>query len=158
MLVLKYSKISWIVFALSLIIVIISLIPVIFPALISETVTVSDLEKIGIVPYEKDPYEIGLLTITLIFVNIIIFTTYFLRNKLPLGISKLFKELFLFEISKKITLIIITILLVMYVLVSAGELSTEETLQDYVGVKNRLKTWSIDQISSFKTHVRYFVL
>ena len=153
-----FSKISLVVFAFSLIIVMISLVPVIFPALISETVTVSDLEKMGIVPYEKDPYEIGLLTIPLIFVNIIIFTTYFLRNKLPLGISKLFKKLFLFEISKKITIIIITILLVMYVLVSAGELSTEENFKDYVGVKNRLQTWSIDQISSFEPHVRYFLL
>ena len=158
MLVLKYSKISWIVFAFSLIIVIISLIPVIFPALISETVTVSDLEKMGIVPYEKDPYEISLLAIPLILANVIVFTTYFLRNKIPLGISKLFKKLFSFKISKKITIIIITILLVMYVLASAGELSTEETLQDYVGVKKRLQTWSIDQISSFEPHVRYFLL
>ena len=156
--VLNYSKTSWIVFAFSLIIVMISLVSVLFPALISETVTVSDLEKIGIVPYEKDPYEIGLLAIPLIFVNIIIFTTYFLRNKLPLGISKLFKKLFLFEISKKITIIIITILLVMYVLVSAGELSTEENFKDYVGVKNRLQTWSIDTISGFEPHVRYFLL
>ena len=46
-----FSKISLIVFAFSLIIVMISLVPVVFPALISETVTVSDLEKIGIIPY-----------------------------------------------------------------------------------------------------------
>jgi len=34
----------------------------------------------------------------------------------------------------------------------------QEDLEDYVGVKNRLDSWSIDTISSFEPHVRYFLL
>ena len=156
----SYSKTSKLVLLFSLFVVIFSLIPVVFPALISETVTISDLEKIGIIPYEEDPYQIGLLAAPLILINVIVFTTYFLKNKLPLGISKLFKKLFSFEISKKISLIIIVILLVIYVLASAEELSTEETLEDYEHIKIRLSYWNITQVTNqvFEPHVKYFLL
>ena len=158
--VLNYSKTSWIVFAFSLIIVMISLISVLFPALISETVTVSDLEKMGIVPYEKDPYEIGLLTIPLIIVNIIIFTTYFLKNKLPLGISKSFKKLFNFQVSKKVSIIIIVIVLSVYIIGTAPELATEEKYQDYIALEKILNEWSNGTIHirlGVEPYLKYFL-
>ncbi|MFB5635959.1 MAG: hypothetical protein ACE5RB_04965, partial [Nitrosopumilus sp.] len=40
----------------------------------------------------------------------------------------------------------------------AGELTTQENLEDYVGVKNRVETWSVDKITSFEPHVRYALL
>ena len=84
-------------------------------------------------------------------INVIVFATYFFKNKFPVGISKLFKKLFSFEISKKVSLVIIIVLLVTYVSASAGELSTQEDLGDYGGVKERLETWSIDTISGLAT-------
>ena len=52
----------------------------------------------------------------------------------------------------------LVILLVIYISASAGELSVEENFSDYVGVKKRLDTWSLDSITSFEPHVRYFLL
>lgn len=66
--------------------------------------------------------------------------------------------IFSFEISKKYAFIVLLILLIIYTAASAGELAKEETLQDYQGVKDRLDTWSPDQIKSFEPHVRYFFL
>ncbi|MCJ8305461.1 MAG: hypothetical protein HRU07_00235 [Nitrosopumilus sp.] len=59
---------------------------------------------------------------------------------------------------KKISLIIMGIILVIYISISAGELTVQENLEDYVGVKNRLESWSLDSITSFEPHVRYFLL
>jgi len=64
----------------------------------------------------------------------------------------------LFEISKKIAFVVMVVLLIIYVSVTVGELTTQENLEDYVGVTKRLDTWSIDTISSFEPHVRYFML
>ncbi len=50
------------------------------------------------------------------------------------------------------------IILVIYISISAGELTVQENLEDYVGVKNRLESWSLDSITSFEPHVRYFLL
>ena len=51
-----------------------------------------------------------------------------------------------------------TILLVIYISASIGELSAQENLEDYAGVKKRLDSWSLDSITSFEPHVRYFLL
>ena len=135
--VLKYSKTSWIVFSFSLIIVTISLIPVVFPALISETVTVSDLEKIGIIPYQEEPFQVGPIATLLVLINIIFFVTYFFRNKVTV-ISKLFEKLFNFQVSKKVSIIIIVIILSTYVIITIPELETEEKWKDYIGIEKRL--------------------
>ena len=66
----QFSKISVIVFLFSIIISGISLISVVFPALISETVSISELEKIGIIQHEEDPYQMGPLAGLLILINL----------------------------------------------------------------------------------------
>jgi len=148
--------VPWIVFLFSFGIVLISFISVVFPALI----LASDTFRIpGIEPITPDPFETGVWSGGVIASSVIIFSLALLHHKKKIpSLSKLFEKIFSFEISKKISLIILAILLVIYVSVSAGELSTQETLEDYVGVKKRLDTWSIDSISSFEPHVRYFLL
>ncbi len=150
------STIPWIVFLFSISIVLISFISVVFPALI----LVSDTIRIpGIGPVTPDPYETGVWSGGVIISSIIIFSLALLHHKKKIKpLSALFEKIFSFEISKKVSLIVMAILLVIYVSASAGELSTQETLEDYVGVKKRLDTWSLDTISSFEPHVRYFLL
>jgi hypothetical protein len=47
--------------------------------------------------------------------------------------------------------------LIIYISTSSAELSNQEIFEDYAGVKNRLDSWSPDQImNSFEPHVRYF--
>ena len=67
----KYSKISWIVFAFTISMVLLSSIPVIFPALFSEVFFIPKSEGIGIpTQFEIDPFEFGILAIPLIVTNI----------------------------------------------------------------------------------------
>ena len=121
----------------SLFVVTFSLISVVFPALISETVVVSDLERMGITPYQEDPYQIGPMAIPLILTNGIIFASYLLRNKL--GLSSKFEKLLEFQISKKVAAVIIVIILSGYVVGTIPELDTKEEFDDFILVEKRLR-------------------
>jgi hypothetical protein len=150
--------IPWIVFLFSISIVLISFTSVMFPALI----LVSDTVKIpGIDSVTPDPYETGVWSGGVILTSIIIFVLAFLyfKNKLPEFLLALFTKLFLFEISKKIAFITLLVLLIIYISSSYVELSSQEIFADYIGVKNRLDSWSPDQIiNSFEPHVRFFFI
>ena len=148
--------VPWIVFLFSFGIVLISFISVVFPALI----LASDTFRIpGIEPVTPDPFETGVWSGGVIVSSVIIFSLALLHHKKKIKpLSALFEKIFSFEISRKISLIILVILLVIYISASAGELSVEENFADYVGVKKRLDTWSLDTITSFEPHVRYFLL
>ena len=150
------SLVSWIIFLFSISIVVISFIPVIFPALFlaSDTISIPGIESIT-----PDPFETGIWSGGLIVSSIIIFGLLILHNKQKIKLlSKLFEKVFSFELSQKMSIIIIIILLIIYVSATSAELSTEEDFIDYVEVKKRLGTWSLDTISSFEPHVRYFML
>jgi len=150
--------IPWIVFLFSISIVLISFTSVIFPALI----LVSDTVKIpGIDSVTPDPYETGVWSVGVILTGIIIFGLAFLyfKNKLPKFLSLLFAKLFAFEISKKNAFITLLVLLIIYISASSAELSSQEIFEDYTGIKNRLDSWSPEQMmNSFEPHVRYFFL
>ena len=121
----------------SLFVVTFSLISGVFPALISETVVVSDLERMGITPYQEDPYQIGPMAIPLILTNGIIFALYLLRNKL--GLSSKFEKLLEFQISKKVAAVIIVIILSGYVVGTIPEVDTKEEFDDFILVEKRLR-------------------
>jgi len=148
--------IPWIVFLFSISIVLISFVSVIFPALIlaSDTTTIP-----GIEPVTPDPFETGVWSGGVIITSIIVFALALLHHKKKIpSLSKLFQKIFSFEISNKVSIITMIIILVIYISASAGELAVQENLEDYAGVKKRLDTWSFDTISSFEPHVRYALL
>lgn len=149
--------IPWVVFLFSISIVLISFVSVMFPSLI----LVSDTVKIpGIEPVTPDPFETGVWSGGVIaagFVTLGLAFLYF-RKKLPNSLLSLFTKLFSFEISKKTAFIVMAILLTIYIGASATELASQEIFEDYNGVKNRVETWSLDTISSFEPHVKYFFL
>ena len=150
--------ISWIIFLFSITIVLISFVSVVFPALIlvSNTEIIPEIESVT-----PNSYETGIWSVGLIISNVIVFSLTFLyfKNKIPLLISSILKKLFVFEISKKVTFIIVVILLTIYISISASELSSEEKFEDYKNVKNRLEVWSIDKVfQSFEPHARYFLI
>jgi len=150
------AVISWIVFLFSISIVLISFVSVIFPALISTSNTITIPGIKSVIP---DPLELGVWSGGIIISNGIIFGLLLLHHKKKIrSISTIFEKIFLFEISKKIAFVVMVVLLIIYVSVTVGELTTQENLEDYVGVTKRLDTWSIDTISSFEPHVRYFML
>ncbi len=159
---LRPSAISWIVFFFTISVVILSLIPVVFPsAIVANFTQVNDLEQLGISGLEMDPFQAGPLSGALFVTSGIVFglTILYFKNKLPKSISKAFQFIFNFEVSKKVAIISMVVILAIYVAASANELAEEEKYEDYIGVKQRLEKWSPDQITrSFEPHVRYFFI
>jgi len=156
------NTISWIVFFFTISMVILSLIPVVFPSLIVAGFTqVNDLERFGISGKQIEPYEVGPLAGALFITSGIVFglAILYFKNKLPQSLSKGFQFIFNFEVSKKITIASMVVILAIYVAASANELAEEEQWEDFVGIKKRVEKWSSDQITnSFEPHVKYFFI
>jgi len=129
---------------------------VVFPALIlvSDTIIIP-----GIEPIIPDPFETGVWSAGVISSSLIIFSLLVLHDKKKIPkLSKLFEKVLSFEISNKVSLIIMIVILIIYISITAGELAVQENFEDYAGVKKRLDTWSIDTSTNFEPHVRYFLL
>jgi hypothetical protein len=149
-----YSIQSKIIFLFSLIVVLISLISVVFPALISSTVSTNQLEKMGIDIIEQDPYQTGPLAGLLIISNVIIFAGYIFRKKIP-KISNIFS----FDIPHKISIIIVLVVIIGYGFLSFSEVNTNDEFDDWQEVLERLETGSAKiNISLVEPFLRYFLL
>ena len=166
----KAGMLSLAVFIFSISIVLISLVSVVFPALIVSSGTIQIPGVTSVTPY---PYEIGVWAGSMIAANIIVFAIAILyfKNKLPNQLSKSLKAIFEFEVSKKVTVIVLAILFAIYITVTINELETEETWKDYFPVKERIEeSIRIDRLSirdaiagnpnypKFEPHVKYTLL
>lgn len=150
----KSNAVSWAVFLISVEITFISLIPIIFPALITRTIS-----PISISPVDK--FELGFWAIPLILTSIIILgiSILYLKNKLPSPITKSFKFIYNFEVSKKVSILVILVLLSIYIAGTVEELKVEEAFGDYTAVKEQVLSWNIDEIyKGFDFHLRFFLL
>jgi len=153
--------IPWPVFLFSISVVLLTLVSVVFPALIaSSDSTIKELKSIGVELFEVEPFQMGVWAAPLIIVNIFVFISlilYFKKN-LPESFRKLVDFIFVFEISKKVAFVVIVVILAIYVGFSWEELTIQEEWEDYAGVKQRLDRWSPEQITSgFEPHVKYFL-
>lgn len=150
--------ISWIVFFFTISIVLLSLVSVVFPAMIGSSVT----EKIPGIEIERpDPFELGVWAVPLIITDTIFFgfAILYFKKKLPKQLSNGFSFLFNFEISKKVSIIVVAIIIIGYIAATAGELGVEETWSDYKSVKERAQTWNLESIpTSTEPHVKYFLI
>ena len=147
------SKVSWVVFVSTLVVVLISLVTVLFPSLIIRST--SSFKDIVI-----NPYEIGVWTYPLLasnFILLIIGILYF-KNSLPAILTKSIRFIFDFEVSRKTALITLLVILGGYIILNASEISTEERWVDYKGVKDGVQKWSVSDIRGFDIHVKYFLL
>ena len=150
--------ISWIVFLFTISIVLLSLVPVVFPAMIGSSGTVK-IPEIEIA--RPDPFETGVWAVPLIVVDAIVFGLLILyfKKKLPKQLSSAFSFLFSFEISKKVSIIVVAIIIIGYIAATADELGVEETWSDYKLVKERAQTWNLESIpTSTEPHVKYFLI
>jgi len=147
------SIISWIVFAVTITLVIITLTSAVFPALVP-SITSPFKEQTDIyTPVES--FEPGILAAPILATNLVLLGIGILYYKKR---SNSLNKILDFEISKRIALSIMVILLVIYVSASVTELTEQEIWVDYINVEKRVKGWSFDDISSFDLHVRYFLL
>jgi len=132
------SRIPLIVFLFSIAIVLTSFVSIIFPALVvgSNTTIIPSIQ-----PVVPNLFELGVWSYGVIISSIVICGLLYLfyKNKLPSSISKLFKKIFNFEVSKKTTFITLVVILVMYVGFTTHELWQQETWEDYQPIKKRLQ-------------------
>jgi len=152
----SYPKMSYIIFGIVLIVSLISLVPVVFPAFISESVIPNGFEQMGLATQNIDPFETGPLAELLIFSNIAIFGAYFLRKKIPI-ISKISK-IFSFDIPKKISLAIVFVVIVVYGSIVFSEVHTDEIYEDWNQVERRLNGDPLTAELSSQPYVRFFLL
>jgi len=158
----KVNLVTWLVFLFTISVVLISLTSAVFPALIVSNVTnVSDLAELGIYPININPFETGVWAIPLLVTNLVVLgiAILYFKKKLPYLITRSIDFIFSFEISKNAALVVIVVFLAIYVAASASELATEDIWEDYAGVKNKLDSWSINDVASGSTEtVRMFLL
>ncbi|MGI0073077.1 MAG: hypothetical protein ACREA3_04635 [Nitrosotalea sp.] len=152
----KADILPWAVFIPTLVIVFISLISVVFPALITRATSIlqADVLDANVV----SPYEPGFLAGPLIGINLAILgigVVYYKRSK-GAGILKSISK---FELSRKRAIIAVIVLLVIFSATTAGTLVKEEIWEDYIPVKDRLQTWTISDFGkSFEPSFRYLLL
>ena len=122
--------ISYVVFFCTLVVVSLTLIPVIFPALFSSF--------FGMFTENLDPFELGYQSAFFIVSNVVIIglgVAYY-KKKIPSSVNDLVEKIRTFEISKRVAMISLAVILVVYIGLSAPELSINESTQwsDYDAV------------------------
>jgi len=131
--------ISWIVFLVTISLVIITLTTVIFPALI-----LGSMDGIKF-PIKINIFETGLWAYPVIITNIIVFSLAILyfKNKLPNTLRKLFLFIFNFEVSKRVAFYFIVAVLAIYIGFSIQEVFAADPWIDYTRyVLPRLESWT----------------
>jgi len=131
--------VSWIVFLVTISLVLITLTTVIFPVLIlGSTDGIKSPVKLNI-------FETGLWAYPVIITNIIVFSLVILyfKNKLPSDMTKLFLFIFNFEVSKRVAFYVIVTVLVIYAGFSIQEVFAPDPWIDYLRyVKPKLDNWT----------------
>ena len=154
----KNNLLSWAIFVPTVIIVLLSLSSVVFPALLTRST--SPFQGIVATPEFVNPLQPGILAIPLVAINLILLgigIAY--RKKKECKYRPMISRFTNFEVSKKQAIIGIIILLAIFSALTAGTLAKEETWVDYQAVKDRVQTWTISDFAhGFEPHVRYLLL
>lgn len=148
------STVSWIVFCIVLGIVLVNLTSVLFPALIVRSTSIIQDTSIN-------SFEPGVLAIPLLITNFVVFGLFVIhyKKKFPPRIENKIHSLLEFEVSRKVAMIVLIIILVICIASSVGSFAKEETWLDYNMVKVDAQTWSINDVTHvFTLHVKYFLL
>ena len=140
------KSITYAVFLFSIGIIGISVISVIFPALI--------ISQTYEFPLDLNPFEISPWALPIIFtaISLLIFGFLHYKNKLPSSLSNGINFILNFEISKKISIILGLSILVIYIGFSIPELFIDESEQwpDFLVLEEALNIWpSTDHLSVY---------
>ena len=158
--IVKKSKnvkpVSLAIFVSTLIVVLIALTTVVFPALVLRTMGGTE-DYIGI-----NPFEVGVWAYPVLTTNVIVFglAVLYWKNKIPQKIKNSLEFIFNFEVSKEITILAIIVILGFYILFTVPELFVEEWWPDYHNfIDPGLDDWTIeDDVRGYGYHVKNFLL
>ena len=133
----NHQKVSYAVFFCTLVVVLLTLISLIFPALFSS--------YFGMFGENLNPFESNNYSIFLILSNVVIFgfgIAYY-KKKIPSLVFDVVEKIRTFEISKRVAMISLAVILVVYVVSSAPELFIDESTQwsDYELLEAGLEIW-----------------
>ena len=151
----KISLVSYITFIVTFVIALISFVSVLFPTLLTESLSTFPNPS-------SNPYEFGLWAYPVLVSNIIflIIGIVYYKKKLPHQVLSSINFVLNFETSQKITAIVIIVLIGFYTIFSIDELYREEyELGDYRDVKKAAENWTLNQFNiSIGPHLKYFLL
>ena len=145
------QKVSYAVFFITLVVVLLTLIPVIFPALYSSS--------FGMFTENLDPFESGHQSVFLIVSNVVIFAfgIMYYKKKISSLVYNAIEKIRTFEISKKVTIISLAIILGVYIGLSTPELFLDEGKQwsDYNAVLlPGLEVWPFGSTDDLDVYVQ----
>jgi len=148
----RKNLISYAVLFVSLAIVIIPILSLVFPALIVSLTTEFPDETV-------DPFEFGVYFPPFLIANLIILGIFILyyTKKLPTLIEKSIKFIFNFEVSKKVSLLVILVLFSVYIGFSFHELFEPEQWADFLNIQCAMNGWPFENICErplFHYHVK----
>ncbi len=149
----RTSIISILVFVATLAVVFISIMSVLFPALIVVSVSPHQ-DSIPINPLEPGVWALHFLTVN---ITLLILGLLYFKKRLPTLIMRSVKTILDFEVSKKVTFVIMLVLISSYVGFTVPELSETEIWGDFEGVKKRVDNWSFNDGKGL-VEFRYFML
>ncbi len=155
------QKASYAVFFCTLVVVLFTLTPVIFPALYSSS--------FGMFTENLNPFEPGYQSTFLIVSNVVIlgFGIAYYKKKIPSPVHDVVDKIRTFEITKRVTIIALAVILGVYIGLSAPELSLDESADwaDYDAVLlPALEIWPFGQADDIYVqeqndrYVRMFLL
>ena len=161
----KSKLLSYGVFGFSISIILLCCVSIIFPALISSTN--SEFSESPFYTSQVDPFEIGSLAIPFVILNGIILFIGIIYYKKNYSLNKIFN----FDVSKKIAIIVISIILSSYIITTVPEFEKNEVFLDWQDMEVRLNEsirdnrFSIEDAisgnqnySAIEPHVKYSLL
>lgn len=151
----RKDLVLWAIFLATLCFVLIAETNVMFPNLVMRTTsTIPEY-------FDINPFEPGIMAAPLLITNFVLlgFGILYFKGRLPQKIPSLFRFILNFEISKKISFLIIIVLIGGFIALTVSQLFTEEGFEDYVNrTKPTLQSWTINSITQgFDLHVKYFL-
>ena len=149
----KKDHVSWIVFIPTVVIVLITLATVVFPAILMTSTT--DVKF----PTQINFFELGTWGAPLLIGNAIIFSIIVLlyKNKFPKKITNALKIIQNFEISPRIALMVLGVMIGTYAILSVGEIESQDIWDDYKRiVKPALESWTPDNARLSDDTLEYF--
>ena len=149
----KFSPIlSYAVFAFSVSIILLCSVSVIFPALI-QSVT-SEFSDFPFYTPLVDPFELGVLAVPFVVLNGMILLIGIVYYKKHFSLERLFD----FDVSNRIAIIVIAIILSVYIAATVGEFAVEESWNDFSRIQSVVIDRGIENLQGFDLYVKYTLL
>jgi len=145
------QQVSKIIFLVCLIVSLTSFVSLIFPPLLVE-ITIEEYDR------EINLFELGGWATPIIIGNIVFLGLLIIHklNRLPVGFNKIIHKIFVNDVSRKTTVIVLLALFFIYLVFSIDELQREEfELGDYKGAEVAARDFSFGDIT-ISAQLRYF--